>query len=373
MHTKAKTGLMTIWLILAFILLCSISITMIFAENNSQNISVGINYKTNVNAEEILKNFTLSLDTETGTYSITSISDDIEGEVIIPNEYNGIPITKISLPNAFIDCKKVTKIVIQENLIDLSNGKYGTTGLKLRYCISLESIVVKEGNPRYHSNGNCLIETETGELLSGCKNSVIPTDGSVTSIASEAFFGCYELTSINIPNSVIDIGECVFTHCKNLKIITVDEENPIYYSDKNCIIERSSKKLIIGCSVSGCPSGVTCIGKFAFMGSNIDYAYFIASTVTTIEEFAFAYCKNLNLLLCENSINLTTIERAAFSGCTNLTTISVSDGTYNETKWELYNSEGEYVKTINSGTSSEFASLITSYSGYKWVRTYRET
>ena len=47
-------------------------------------------------------------------------------------------------------------------------------------CSSVLSITVANGNTRYHSEGNCIIETERKKLIVGCKNSVIPN--SVTSI-----------------------------------------------------------------------------------------------------------------------------------------------------------------------------------------------
>ena len=67
-------------------------------------------------------------------------------------------------------------------------------------------ITVADGNTVYHSAGNCLIETESKTLVLGCKNSVIPTDGSVTSIGEYAFYGCTSFTSVTIPSSVTSIG-----------------------------------------------------------------------------------------------------------------------------------------------------------------------
>ena len=72
------------------------------------------------------------------------------------------------------------------------------------------SIVVEEGNPVYHSDGNCLIETESKTLVAGCNTSVIPDDGSVTSIGYYAFNGCTGLTSVTIPDGVTSIGGSAF-------------------------------------------------------------------------------------------------------------------------------------------------------------------
>lgn len=65
-----------------------------------------------------------------------------------------------------------------------------------------------------------MIKTATKELIAGCKNSVIPTDGSVTSIGNYAFYDCSGLTSINIPDSVISISIYAFSSCSDLTSIT---------------------------------------------------------------------------------------------------------------------------------------------------------
>ena len=77
----------------------------------------------------------------------------------------------------------------------------------------LNSITVENGNSKYHSNGNCLIETASKTLILGCCNSVIPSDGSVTSIGASAFLGCESLRNITIPNSVTSIGSGAFAYC----------------------------------------------------------------------------------------------------------------------------------------------------------------
>ena len=77
-------------------------------------------------------------------------------------------------------------------------------------------------NSVYHSANNCLIETETKTLILGCKNSIIPDDGSVISIGSFAFSYCIGLTSITITNSLTFIGPSAFYNCNVLKSITFE-------------------------------------------------------------------------------------------------------------------------------------------------------
>lgn len=110
-------------------------------------------------------------------------------------------------------------------------------------CTNLTSIVVESGNPIYDSRNSCnaIIKTNTNEIITGCKNTVIPNTvtsigesaftscgltsivipNSVTRIGKGAFYGCIDLATIEIPNSVTSIGEQAFLYCPGLTAITV--------------------------------------------------------------------------------------------------------------------------------------------------------
>ena len=115
---------------------------------------------------------------------------------------------------SFSGCSGLTSITIPDGVTII--GKLAFEG-----CTGLTSIIVVKGNSKYHSAENCLIETATNTLILGCKTSVIPTDGSVTSIGTEAFRGCTGLTSITIPDSVTSIGQGAFCDCSGLTSVTI--------------------------------------------------------------------------------------------------------------------------------------------------------
>ena len=61
-------------------------------------------------------------------------------------------------------------------------------------------------------------------VFTGCESlTSITIPNSVTSIGNWAFYGCSSLTSITIPNSVTTIGDWAFKGCTNLIAIKIPE------------------------------------------------------------------------------------------------------------------------------------------------------
>lgn len=102
--------------------------------------------------------------------------------------FRGCDLTDVEIPDsvinigsyAFRDCSELTSVKIGKGAAGIGCGAFSV-------CRSLESIIVAEENPAYHSRDNCLIETAGKVLISGCKTSRIPADGSVTGIGELAF------------------------------------------------------------------------------------------------------------------------------------------------------------------------------------------
>ena len=80
--------------------------------------------------------------------------------------------------SAFRDCPKLTSIEIPASVTSMERA--------FQLC-GLQTVTVAEGNPVYHSAGNCIIETATGRVILCTQVSVIPSDGSATTIANDAF------------------------------------------------------------------------------------------------------------------------------------------------------------------------------------------
>jgi hypothetical protein len=187
--------------------------------------------------------------------------------ITIPNSvtrigYNAFEcscLTSITIPNsvtsiggrAFYRCRLLTSITIGSGVTALDVETFWQ-------CERITSIEVAKGNKRYHSSGNCLIETESKTLIKGSSNSVIPTDGSVTRIGYYAFWNCTGLKSITIPDSVTSIGDEAFFGCTGLKSITIPD-SVTSIGDEAFFDCTGLKSITI-------PDSVTFIGEFAFPG-----------------------------------------------------------------------------------------------------------
>ena len=159
-----------------------------------------------------------------------------------------------------------------------------TYGNLFSVCENLTSIIVDPDNSVYHSDGNCLIQTAEKVLALGCKTSVVPVDGSVTSIGNSAFDGCTGLTRITIPDSVTSIESWAFDGCTGLTGITI-------------------------------PDSVTEIGWYAFRGCTGLTSITIPNSVTSIGNSAFYGCTGLTSITIPNSVK--SIGKLAFDGCDN--------------------------------------------------------
>ena len=304
-------------------------------------------------------------DVKNGTAVVTDYYGDVAGDIVVPSTLGGYTVTVIGdsaffnrsamtgitlpdsvteiawgafkacsslssitlpdgltsiAPEAFQGCGSLTSINIPANVTNIGAGAFSD-------CPSLESITVDEKNTFFSDAGNCLTEISSGNLIAGCASSVIPSDGSVTSIGSSAFWGRNRLTQLTVPSSVTWIASSAFAYCPGLTSITVDKNNTEFFSVDNCLIEKSSKKLVVGCKTSIIPSdgSVTEIGARAFAGCTDLTKISIPDSVTKLGVNAFSGSG-----LAEVSLpNITEITDGAFSACPKLTRVRLPDGLKN--------------------------------------------
>lgn len=208
---------------------------------------------------------------------------------------------------AFEDCVNIKRITIPNTITSIGFLAFDS-------CISLESIEVGAENPKYHSKNNCLIETETKTLLLGCKTSVIPDDGSVTSIGNYAFYYCTGLISVVIPSGVTSIGADAFRWCKNLEEIVIP--NSVTSIGDTALAQSGLTSIVI-------PNSVLSIGRSAFVGCFNLESVTLSNNIKAIEEHTFLHCKKLKEIDIPKGV--TSIGDYAFYGCSNLTSVNIPE------------------------------------------------
>ncbi len=268
------------------------------------------------------KNFKYE-ENDDGTITITGYTGS-DTKVVIPEKIDGKSVT--SIDNwAFEECRKLISVELPDSITSIGNGVFYE-------CRKLVDIKIPSGVTSIGDNA----------FVSCWSLTSIDIPNSVTNIGKHAF-AASGLTSIEISANVTSIGSAAFTQCSAISSIKVDADNEVYTSDgNNCIIEKSSNILILGCSSTVIPDGVTGIADRAFSGADITTIE-IPKSVTSIGEDAFFECTKLTSIKIPDSVksigeyafgnsglvsvtlpgNITSIGNLLFSGCESLTSIEI--------------------------------------------------
>ena len=253
--------------------------------------------------------------------------------------------------SAFSACRSLKEIYIPSTV-----EKIGTRTFS--WFVGLEKITVSENNPVFHSDGNCIIETATKTLLTGCNTSVIPTDGSVTAIGDNAFSGCKGLSSIVIPDCITSIGECPFVFCNSNLTVIFPMDSASYIHDvqsnyyNNCFIDTTTKKLIAICENSVIPTN---------------------GSVTSIGERALSYVPELPSINIPSAV--TQIDASAFSGSSFekvfflSSDVAIDDGADIPASTVIYGDAGSTAESYAQAHGNTFAKVL--YSGSIYTMEWR--
>lgn len=182
-------------------------------------------------------------------------------------------------------------------------GQIAVTGAKS----TLSDVVIEDNIMGYPVT---MIAKSAFYFLSNLTSVTFPS--SLTYIGDMAFNFCTGLTSLSLPSSLTHIGGMAFSGCSSLSSIEVEDGNSAYYSEGNCLIERSSKSVVLGCVNSVLPEGILSIGGNAFSYQYSPSSLTIPSSVTSIGSSAFEFCYSLASIEFASPSSLTSIGDYAF-------------------------------------------------------------
>lgn len=177
---------------------------------------------------------------------------------------------------------------------------------------------------------------------------------SVLEIGDYTFYGCQSLNSVSIPSSVEKISPIALRYCHSLANINVNGKNETYSSLDGVLYNKEQSQIILCPSekkgIFTIPNSVTMIANGAFEDCKIT-SVIIPGSVTKIGERVFKNCKSLISVVVPNSItnigyqafwscdslasitipsNVTNIGREAFYGCSSLVSVDIPNCYVNE-------------------------------------------
>lgn len=138
--------------------------------------------------------------------------------------------------NAFAGCGALEKILIPDTVTEIGNGAFSgcssltsvTLGKKFKKlgngvfadCTSLNEVKLSKDNEEFsYASGVIYSKDKTilYAMLPGYHKEVYKMPSSVTEIKNNAFWGCMNLTKVEVGGNVKDIPDYAFANCRNLE------------------------------------------------------------------------------------------------------------------------------------------------------------
>ena len=136
-----------------------------------------------------------------------------ENDVVIPEEIDGYPVSRIS-DSIFHNFSEMRTITIPSSVTYIEAGTF-------KECLDLEEIHVADDNEVYMSENGVLYDKTQEAVIKYPRNiRTFELPGTIKSIGSFAFYGCL-FTSVEIPENITSIGEYAFGNCYDMNGIMI--------------------------------------------------------------------------------------------------------------------------------------------------------
>ncbi len=252
-------------------------------------IAVGVVALTGCNSSwQDIENggYTLEYIEENGEITIAGYTDStLIHEIIIPEEIDGKPVTKIGA-QGIVNAENVYTIRISKNVKEIDTwgftnlqglgaDEYGKNGL---------GFVVDPENPYFTAVDGVLFNKDMTELIyypirKGCdidnkmnveKYATYTVPSTVKSIRGKAFYHCYYLREVILPEGLETIGEMAFFKCSEIATVTLPStlksigKDAFAYCSRKTDTDENGNVKVQGFTTITIPQSVEKIGEFAF-------------------------------------------------------------------------------------------------------------
>lgn len=260
--------------------------------NNNFNSAVKIPYAfTFENTEFVVKS--LGGFSDHINLELITLPDSLN-EILARGFYNCYNLYEINLPNnlqiigknALQGCSRLKEILIPASVIRIDEAS-------LADCTNLTSIKVDSANLNYKVIQDCLIDTKSNKLIQGLATSVIPQDGTVTSLGQYCF-SSMNIPSVIIPEGILEIPNNAFSRCGSLESVTLP--STLRSLDATCFAWCSKLKNI------ELPAGLLSIRTYVFDSCAFE-SVTIPSSIETILERAFGDMSSLKTVTFEKNLD----------------------------------------------------------------------
>lgn len=194
-------------------------------------------------------------------------------------------------------------------------------------------------------------EQYTGDLIIPSHVTFEGNDYTVVGFDDEALIGSKLLETLAIPATVTSFGNYVFTFCNSLHTITIDENNPVFFTHSGVMYRKSPsiELFFVPRAIKGnieVYNGITTIPSSAFQHTKIS-GVTIPESVSLIKDGAFNNCTQLQNVTIGK--NVTSINNNAFSQCSSLQQIEIPASVKIIHKLAFSDCKNLFKVTLNNG------------------------
>ena len=245
--------------------------------------------------------------------------------------YGCAGLTSMTIPNsvtsvegwAFNGCSGLTSVIIPDSVVSIGYYAFVGCNAALFDTTTISGLKLVDGwvvgcTAEFYGKLNLDgVRGVCDRAFYGCNEiTSVVLPNSMTRIGYEMFANCTSLASVTIPNSVIEIDDWAFKNCSRLANVTLpDSVKDFGRAFQNC---TGLKNIVIG-------KGVANVDSFAFKGcDNLATVTIIGNGSTAVDSYAFEDCKSLTGVSIGDGV--ASIDSFAFRNCRNLTNVSIGDG-----------------------------------------------